>query len=142
MAQSFPEEAPSIEAPSEEASSKEAQSKEASNKEAPSKEASSKEAPSKEAPSEEAPSEKSLSEKALTWVKANPLAGFLLIVEIIFFVIYGLLVEYDEGGLPGQEYEEALSLANTSDGINVQRAQDYLLRLQSTRSTTKLYPCE
>ena len=94
------------------------------------------------ASSEEAPSKKSLSEKALTWVKAHPLAGFLLIVEIIFFVIYAVLVEYDKGGLPGQEYEVALSLANTSDGINVQRAQDYFLRLQSTRSTTKVYPCE
>ena len=91
---------------------------------------------------EEAQSEKSRTEKALTWVKAHPLAVFLLIVEIIFFAIYCLLVKYDEGGLPGQEYEEALSLANTSDGINLQRAQDYLLRLQSTRSTTKVYPCE
>ena len=104
--------------------------------------APSEQAPREETPSKKSPSEKSRTEKALTWVKANPLAGFLLIVEIIFFVIYGMLVEYDEGGLPGQEYEEALSLANTSDGINVQRAQDYLLRLQSTRSTTKLYPCE
>ena len=117
-------------------------SKEALSKEAPSEEAPSKEAPSEKAPSKEAPSKKFTRDKALTWVKANPLAGFLLIVEIIFFVIYGLLVKYDEEGLPGHEYEEALSLANTSDGINVQRAQDYLLRLQSTRSTTKLYPCE
>ena len=81
-------------------------------------------------------------EKNEAWVKRLLFPGFLLFVEIIFFVIYGLLVEYDEGGLPGQEYEVAMSLANTSNGINVQRAQDYLLRLQSTRSTTKVYPCE
>ena len=80
--------------------------------------------------------------KAQTWVKTLLFPGFLLFVEIIFFIIYGLLVEYDEGGLPGQEYEVALSLANTSNGINVQSAQDYLLRLQSTRSTTKVYPCK
>ena len=70
------------------------------------------------------------------------LPSFLLFAEIIFFIIYGLLVEYDEGGLPGHEYEVALSLANTSDGINFQRAQDYLLHLQSTRSTTKVYSRE
>ena len=64
---------------------------------------------------------------------------FLLSVEIIFFIIYGLLVEYDEEGLPGYEYEVALSLANTSDDINVQRIRDYLLHLQLS---TKLYPCE
>ena len=80
--------------------------------------------------------EPSFREKALTWVKTLPLPGFFFFVEIIFFIIYGLLVEYDKGGLPGQEYHLALSLAHTSDGINVQRAQDYLLRLQSTRSTT------
>ena len=80
--------------------------------------------------------------KAQRWVKKLLFPGFVLLVEIIFFIIYGLLVEYDEGGLPGQEYEVAMSLANTSNGINGQRAQDYLLRLQSTRSTTKVYPCE
>ena len=79
---------------------------------------------------------------ALTRLEKLLFPGFLLLVEIIFFIIYGLLVEYDEGGSPGHEYEVALSLANTSDGINIQRAQDYLLQLQSTRSTTKLYPCE
>ena len=70
------------------------------------------------------------------------LPSFLLFAEIIFFIIYAVLVEYDEGGLPGHEYEVALSLANTSDGINFQRAQDYLLHLQSTRSTTKVYSRE
>ena len=79
---------------------------------------------------------------ALTRLEKLIFPAFLLVVEVIFFVIYGLLVEYDDGGSPSHEYEVALSLANTSDGINVQRAQDYLLQLQSTRSTTKLYPCE
>ena len=50
--------------------------------------------------------------KAQTWVKTLLFPGFLLFVEIIFLIMYGLLVEYDERGLPGQEYEVAMSLDN------------------------------
>ena len=45
--------------------------------------------------------------QALKWstLEKYLFPSFLLFVEIIFFIIYGLLVEYDEGGLPGHEYE-------------------------------------
>lgn len=66
----------------------------------------------------------------------------VLAVEIVFFVLYGTLVEYDVGGAPGHEYQIALQLANQSGEVNFDLAQDYLQQLQSTRGTTKVYPCK
>ena len=65
--------------------------------------------------------------------------GLLLAFELLIIIIFALLVEYDEGGQPGHEETVAAQLAgNQSTG---KEADDYLLELQSTRSTTKVYPC-
>lgn len=64
--------------------------------------------------------------------------GLLLTFELLILVLFALLVEYDEGGQPGHEAEVAAQLANGSTG---KEADDYLLQLQSTISTTKVYPC-
>ena len=63
--------------------------------------------------------------------------GCLLSFEIVCIVLFGLLVEYDVGGQPGHELDVAEELANET-GI----PEDYLLQLDSTRSTTKVYPCK
>jgi ammonium transporter Rh len=78
---------------------------------------------------------------ALTKLEKLLFPGTLLLFELIFFVIYGLLVDYSDGGSPDHEYQTALDLANNSNGeIDTARARDYLLHLESTRSTTKVYP--
>ena len=65
--------------------------------------------------------------------------GLLLAFELLIIILFALLVEYDEGGQPGHEETVAAQLAgNQSTG---KEADDYLLQLQSTRSTTKVYPC-
>lgn len=66
----------------------------------------------------------------------------LVAIELVFIVIFGLLVEYDDGGSANHEYGIALSLANTSGQIDYAKAEDFLLQLESTRMTTKVYPCE
>jgi len=49
---------------------------------------------------------------------------FVLLFEVVFLVLFGTLVEYDEGGAPH-------TALNSSARV-----------LQSSRITTKLYPCK
>ena len=79
---------------------------------------------------------------ALTKLEKLLLPGVMLLVELILIVIFGLLVEYDDGGSAGHEYEVAVELANRSGHFDPVLAQDYILRLESTRTATKVYPCK
>ena len=57
--------------------------------------------------------------------------AFLFFFEVLFLVIFGLLVEYDAGGAP----EHALGDAVDGD-------PEMLIRnLESSLATTKTYPC-
>ena len=66
----------------------------------------------------------------------------VIAVEILIFVLYAVLVVYDEGGAAGHEYDTAIKLANQTGTVDVSLARDYLQTLQSTRGTTKVYPCK
>ena len=66
--------------------------------------------------------------------------GLLLAIELIIIVLFGLLVEYDDGGRAGHEEEIANEIANRT-GLS-SAAEEFLLQLESTRSTTKVYPCK
>lgn len=65
--------------------------------------------------------------------------GILLAFEIFVLTLFGLLVEYDDGGQPGHEEEVASEIANRT-GSN--GAADLILELDSTKTTTKVYPCK
>ena len=62
--------------------------------------------------------------------------GFLLFFEIIFLVLFGLLVEYDESGSPEHDLTEARKSAEVGDSSNLIR------NLESSLGTTKTYPCK
>ena len=55
------------------------------------------------------------------------LPGFLLVFQVIFIILYGLLVRYDDTGAP-----------ITSNDTTVQDISE----LGSSRSALKVYPCE
>lgn len=58
--------------------------------------------------------------------------GFLFLFEVVFLVLFGLLVEYDERGAPHPPLEPA----EHDDPARLIR------ELQSSLGTTKVYPCE
>jgi len=62
--------------------------------------------------------------------------GFLLFFEIIFLVLYGFLVEYDNSGLPEHDLSEARKSAEAGDSGSLIR------NLESSLATTKTYPCK
>lgn len=62
--------------------------------------------------------------------------AFLLFFEVVFLVVYGLLVEYDESGAP----EHDLRLARLSAERN--NPDELVRNLQSSLGTTKTYPCK
>ena len=62
--------------------------------------------------------------------------GFLLGFEIIFLVLFGLLVTYDDRGAPDQELRQARASASAGN------SDDFIRELESSLSTTKTYPCE
>ena len=64
--------------------------------------------------------------------------GLLTFVEVIFLILFGLLVEYDAGGRAGHEETVANEIANKTEE---EKIEDLILELESTRSTTKVYPC-
>ena len=62
---------------------------------------------------------------------------FLFVFEIIFLILYGLLVRYDDGGSPHHDLtllREHLATGGDSDEL--------IRSLVSTLSTTKTYPCK
>ena len=65
--------------------------------------------------------------------------GVLLVFELVILILFGLLVEYDEGGQAEHEETVARLLANKTNSSN---GDDVILQLDSTRSTTKVYPCK
>ena len=65
--------------------------------------------------------------------------SFLLALQAIFIVIFGLLVRYDDGGRANRELELLRELNASGRLANL---DDYVQRLESTRDTTKIYPCE
>lgn len=65
--------------------------------------------------------------------------GMLFVFEIFVLTLFGLLVEYDDGGQPGHEEKIASEIANRTDSAN--DARDLILELDSTKTTTKVYPC-
>lgn len=62
---------------------------------------------------------------------------FLFVFEVIFLVIYGLLVRYDEAGAP--HHDLAAVTQHTEAGGT---ADEFARNLDSSISTTKTYPCE
>lgn len=62
--------------------------------------------------------------------------AFLLLFEVIFLVVFGLLVEYDERGSPDHEIEEARLAAGQGD------SDRFIRELESSLSITKSYPCK
>lgn len=73
----------------------------------------------------------------LTKLEKLLLPGFLILFELVFIIVYGLVVDYDEGGSPDHNEELTLQLLK-----NNATAEEYLLSLASTRGTTKVYPCK
>ena len=65
--------------------------------------------------------------------------SFLIALQVIFIVIFGLLVRYDDGGRANRELELLRELNASGRLANL---DDYVQRLESTRDTTKIYPCE
>jgi len=62
--------------------------------------------------------------------------GFLFFFEVVFLVLFGLLVEYDERGSPEHDLRAARLAAESND-------TDSLIRnLESSLGTTKTYPCK
>lgn len=60
---------------------------------------------------------------------------FLFLFELVFVLLYGLLVRYDDGGIPHHDLEdltEHLAAGGTSE--------QFVRSLASTLSTTKTYP--
>ena len=55
---------------------------------------------------------------------------FLLVFQVIFIILYGLLVRYDESGGPH------VNLTVSED------VQDFVRNLESTQTTLKVYPCQ
>ena len=62
--------------------------------------------------------------------------GFLLAFEIIFLILFGLLVEYDTRGLPDQELVLAEELAERGEAV------DFIRVLESSQSVIRTYPRE
>lgn len=61
--------------------------------------------------------------------------AFLFSFEVVFLVIFGLLIVYDEEGAP--EHQLSMARLSAEDGD-----PDELVRnLQSSLGTTKTYPC-
>lgn len=54
--------------------------------------------------------------------------GFVLLFEAVVLVLFGTLVEYDDGGAPLVETD-----LNASGGVHT---------LASSRTTSQVYPCE
>ena len=75
----------------------------------------------------------------LTKLEKLLLPAFLILFEVVFIIVYGLVVDYDEGGSPDHELEVALQLLQNSSSVS---AEEYVLSLASTRGTTKVYPCK
>lgn len=65
--------------------------------------------------------------------------SFLLAAQVAFLVLFFLFVRYDEGGRADRERELLLELNETG---RVPDIGELVARLESTRDTTKLYPCE
>ena len=65
--------------------------------------------------------------------------GVLFAFELVILILFALLVEYDEGGQAEHEEAVARLLANKTNSSN---GDDVILQLDSTRSTTKVYPCK
>ena len=63
--------------------------------------------------------------------------GFLFFFEVVFLVLFGLLVKYDERGAPDHERAAAEAFAEENGGTD-----GFVRELESTLSTTKVYPCE
>ena len=61
--------------------------------------------------------------------------GFLFFFEVIFLVIFGLLVKYDARGAPDAE-REAAEAFDSNDSAR------FIRELESSLSTTKVYPCK
>lgn len=61
---------------------------------------------------------------ALTKLEKLMFPGFLLVFQVVFLIIFGLLVEYDDSGSP----TPSGGLVSASAG--------------SQQSTTKVYPCK
>lgn len=62
--------------------------------------------------------------------------GFLLFAEVIFLVVFGLLVEYDGRG----DTDPVLDLARATS--NSDHPERLIRELDSSLSITKTYPCE
>ncbi len=65
--------------------------------------------------------------------------GFLFFFEVVFLVLFGLLVKYDERGAPDAELAAAARFVENNGGGN---SEGFVRELKSTLSTTKVYPCE
>ena len=64
--------------------------------------------------------------------------GFLFFFEVVFLVVFGLLVKYDERRAPDAELAAAQRFALDNGGSSA----GFIRKLESTLSTTKVYPCE
>ncbi len=64
--------------------------------------------------------------------------GVLFVFELFILILFGLLVEYNDGGQAGHEETVAILLTNKTDSSN----DDVTLQLDSTLSITKVYPCK
>ena len=60
--------------------------------------------------------------------------GTILALEILFIVVFGALVEYDDAGGPLQATGDAAANGSENESETVE--------LESSRSTIKTYPCE
>ena len=63
--------------------------------------------------------------------------GFLFIFEVVFLVLFGFLVRYDERGAPDTHLETAIRIAESTNDSSA-----YVRELVSSLSTTKTYPCK
>ena len=62
--------------------------------------------------------------------------GFLFLFEVVFLVIFGLLVQYDEPGSPDHHIGDARRSLAQGD------SDRFIRELESSLSTTKTYPCK
>ena len=65
--------------------------------------------------------------------------SFLLASQVVFIVVFYLFARYDDGGRANRELELLRELNASGRLANL---DDYMQRLESTRDTTKIYPCE
>ena len=74
---------------------------------------------------------------ALTKLEKLMFPGFLLAFEVVFIVLFGLLVRYDDRGDPVPETGTSIDIHDAGNGTTI----DVATRgAESSRSTIKTYP--